>query len=910
MLRFIQICLFVILIHGKFAYSAYTNNNYFTKIVPSHEEDLLVTTFKYKDTKITDSFLIYTNTNGEALIPFTEFIKLMNLDIKVNNFDGTASGKFLNNHSFDMNIPNKIMTVDKQKIKLTENDFERQMDEIYVTLDFLMVVLPIDIVFDMRELTISMKSSEMFPIDIEMESEMQRRRLAKQNAKESKINIYNENKSLFSAPFVDLSINTFSQKNKITKESTKNNAYSVVSRERILGLDTEFSMFDASTAIAKQVRLRAGREFENNKLGIVRNFSMGDVISQSFPIASSNTMGRGISFSTAKTNGISDDKTVTIDGPISAGWEVELYRNDQLIKFNADSTNGRYLFEKVPLMSGNNDFTLKFYGPNGQRREEKRKFFLQNGNIVNKGEFNVKFSAVQENRYLFEDNKYLENIQTKNNEGDVIAVVDYGVTDAVTVSVGASHINNARAAYLLQTTEKVDQNFILTGLKTTAFGVAMEYNNVFTKDSQKSPAHYFSIQGATKNFRINLLHEEYGEIKTMKSMYYNTFVKSFTNANVSNQIPLLKGYSIPLMTNLNFYKSHKGELAYNNTFQAFIPLYGIFNLTGEYQSAREFNGNLNNFVNTRLNMNYSRISIRTEAFYLLKPYKQLNNIRSTIEYRATQRIMLATRFMRFYFKNSPVPVIDRYAIGTSILTPIGSLRFDVYKEKQTQNVGLNFSYNVGIGYNPATNLPILQENGFGNTGAIMADAYLDKNYNYKYDKGETILKDIPIKMPYSAPVKPNKRTGKLLKTNLPSYEKFEIEVSEESLASKNTSLIAPQKIGAKVRPSAITKVHIPIQEVADIEGMLYLKSNGKMNPLKGIKMYVLNKSGKITQEIVSDYDGVFVFEKLPFDTYKIMFDEKQLEAIGYKVLSTKDSDITLNEENPLYYCEDTILVKK
>lgn len=922
MLRVCKFLIFTLVIFQGFVFSAFVsakNNNEnntqnsakFSEITQRDDEDLLIATFQYKNIKLTDGLLIYTNTKGEALIPFSQFVKLMNLPITFNMAEGIVEGTFLKKGSFWMNAPQGMMKVNKQKVRLIEEDFERHLDEIYVTPDFLMVVFPIEVKFNMRELLVKVESEEMFPIDVEMESERQRKTLERKNNKHVEVE-YVENSHLFSPPFIDISINSFRQENKQTGDVQKNSAYSIASRERVLGLDTELSVFDASNAVARQVRLRMGREFDENKLKVVRNFSIGDVISQSFPVVATNTMGRGMSFSTAKMNGISDDKTVTIDGPIAIGWDVELYRNGQLMNFSSETTTGRYVFDKIPLMAGNNDFMLKFYGPNGQRREEVRKFYMPVGNIVNKGEFNVKFSAVQENRFIIEEQAFLQNVNTQNNQVDIIAVVNYGITDNIVASVGASHINNARTAFILgKNVSDVDQNFVLAGLKATAFGIALEYNNIFTHDSQKSPAHYFSLQTATEKFRVNVVHEEYGEIKTMKSLYNNQFVKSSTNVSISNAIPLFKGFSVPLITNLSLYKSHNDEIAYNNTFQIFMPLLRIFNISGEYQNAREFNGNLNTFVNSRINMNWGRISIRGEGFYSLKPIKQLNNIRTTLELRATQKIMLATRWMRFYFQNSPVKHIDRYAVGSSLLTPIGALRLDAYHEQQTKTLGLMFNYSVGIAYNPASYLPTLQPNQFGNTGGIVADAYLDTNYNYKYDKGESILKDIPIKLPYSSPTNPNKRTGKVSKTHLPSYENLEVEVSNHDLAQKNMSLIAPKKIGARVRPSAFTTVHVPIHEVADVEGAVYIKNNsGKILPQKGITLYIVNSKGKVIRETTSDYDGIFVFDRIPFGFYKVTLNNKQISSLGYGIAKKSDDSIKLNNNNPIYYHGDIILTTK
>ena len=75
----------------------------------------------------------------------------------------------------------------------------------------------------------------------------------------------------------------------------------------------------------------------------------------------------------------------TFIGDLPPGWQVELYRNNTLIRFQQQGIEGQYRFESVPLLFGSNYFRLVFYGPQGQIREQEE-FFEVGQSLTKKGE--------------------------------------------------------------------------------------------------------------------------------------------------------------------------------------------------------------------------------------------------------------------------------------------------------------------------------------------------------------------------------------------------------------------------------------------------------------------------------------------------------------------------------------------
>ncbi len=219
--------------------------------------------------------------------------------------------------------------------------------------------------------------------------------------------------------------------------------------------------------------------------------------------------------------------------------------------------------------------------------------------------------------------------------------------------------------------------------------------------------------------------------------------------------------------------------------------------------------------------------------------------------------------------------------GNDVQVTLPTFSLDGFKDTGG-NLGISLNYSVGIAYNPAKKDINFNERRFDNSGAVLANVFLDENQNGIFDNKDTPLKDIEL----TSPVSTNQTTGdngKLFITNIPPYQKYEISVKEEKFNGDNVTLSAPDKIGFIARPGSVVNVDIPVYETAYIEGEVNIKTakNDTLLPKKGIKLRLINNKGKVVQETLSDFDGIFTFNKIPLGKYRIFLDKKQLEKLGY-----------------------------
>lgn len=107
-------------------------------------------------------------------------------------------------------------------------------------------------------------------------------------------------------------------------------------------------------------------------------------------------------------------------GMFDAGWEVELYRNEQLLGFTTSDQQGRYGFQ-VPVQYGPNPLEIVGYGPHGEIRRYERTFEISQLRLP-RGQFEYGLGA---GACVMEPCTTSANLDLR-----------YGVTDRLTLQAG------------------------------------------------------------------------------------------------------------------------------------------------------------------------------------------------------------------------------------------------------------------------------------------------------------------------------------------------------------------------------------------------------------------------------------------------------------------------------------------
>ncbi|MCJ8273124.1 MAG: hypothetical protein MJK04_27450, partial [Psychrosphaera sp.] len=176
-----------------------------------------------------------------------------------------------------------------------------------------------------------------------------------------------------------------------------------------------------------QYRFSAQREITVGGHDI--NYEIGDVYFPASKFLRASFGGRGFA---VHGNPLSRSHARNFQVEGLPGWEVELYRNDQLIDYSKLDERGQYTFDSIDIDTGFNDYKARLYGPNGEIKEQHYDFTVSNLGLY-QGKWLPEFY------YIEPDVPTFGRATIDNPVFDKIAVgqLNYGLTDHINVGVGS-----------------------------------------------------------------------------------------------------------------------------------------------------------------------------------------------------------------------------------------------------------------------------------------------------------------------------------------------------------------------------------------------------------------------------------------------------------------------------------------
>lgn len=102
-----------------------------------------------------------------------------------------------------------------------------------------------------------------------------------------------------------------------------------------------------------------------------RSLALGDIAAPAQPLIADSLSGRGLVISSRAPWRADLVDTITLSGPLPSGWEAELWHEERLVAVTREAdAAGQWVFGDVPLRIGENRWTVRLYGPNGETEEQ------------------------------------------------------------------------------------------------------------------------------------------------------------------------------------------------------------------------------------------------------------------------------------------------------------------------------------------------------------------------------------------------------------------------------------------------------------------------------------------------------------------------------------------------------------
>ncbi|WP_309662344.1 carboxypeptidase regulatory-like domain-containing protein [Sphingomonas sp.] len=612
----------------------------------------------------------------------------------------------------------------------------------------------------------------------------------------------------------------------------------------IAHLSYDAQLSTTQKGIPNALRLRAYRsDPEGGLLGPLKatHFGFGDVAGLDSRLTGSSTSGRGVVVTNRPLFAPTAFDRTRFEGDLPIGWDAEIYRNDELLAFAKPTSDQRYHFEDVQLLYGENRITIVLYGPQGQIRNREE--------MINVGQDNVPAGktwywagANQPGRDLISFEHPPDG--TGLPKAQAAIAIEHGLDQRTSVGAMARMmlIDDQRLTFVEGTVRRsIGQAMIEVGVAGETSGGKAARAQLLAK--------FGSVNVSAEIVAANDFHLQ------------GSRASSLRDYRVALDAPIRLGRTV-------------------------LPAHADLHLTDRLDGTKQLE------AAARLSANLDRFNLATDLRYRKQylhsgpsPPGEFNvaligtgrvgsvRLRGSSSFDVAPQARFRTAELSAYWSASDTVdwegglVYDAAAHrGNARITHIrrlNSMAIAVTGEAATDGslaVGfnLNFSLDPGGGFK-------LSRQPLAAAGAVNAQVYRDLNDNGIHDPSEPFEKGALVTTGRRLSEKATDATGSVLVGGLATFTPVTVGIDESSLADP---MLVPRTALQVVvpRPGVPASVEIGLVGGGDIEGAI-VKSGGL--GFEGLGLELVDASGKVMATAQSDFDGFFLFERVPYGDYRI-----------------------------------------
>jgi hypothetical protein len=422
-------------------------------------EDMLVLALWFRRYILSDGFIGY-RTGDSVFVPLGEMMAALEFPIEVQPTMGRAQGWFLQEErTFLLDLDNREVQTDGRRLTVDAAGVQIRIDDIYVRTDLLEDWFPVDLSVDFGRLLIEVASREPLPIERRIEREEMRARFRPRRSAD-RLPRAEIPYRFVDWPFMDVGISGGGRRSTTFEPDGQ---LAVRASGDLLGMSSGMSVFSSRRDTTTTVSVRGTverRDPDGRLLGPLqaRSVIMGDVNMPRIALVTRGESGVGGEISNYDLTQAVEFDRVTLRGTLMPGWDAELYRDRTLLDFQTLGDDGRYEFEDVPLLFGENELRLVFYGPQGQQREIIKRFEAGRA-LLRPGEERYRLAVVDAGRSLFETDKRYSGRSR-----------DEGMRASVELARGMHRNLTVAGSWVNVPTRGVRHDYMNVGIRATAAG--------------------------------------------------------------------------------------------------------------------------------------------------------------------------------------------------------------------------------------------------------------------------------------------------------------------------------------------------------------------------------------------------------------------------------------------------------
>jgi len=641
----------------------------------------------------------------------------------------------------------------------------------------------------------------------------------------------------------------------VTRDRTSGNRidaqYEIYAAGEVGPVAYDARLSSTRSGLPANLRVRAYRTDPAGKLPLgATHIAVGDVQSYATPLVAQSGVGRGAVITNRPVERPQQFDRTDFRGELPRGWDAELYRNGQLLGFANDRADGRYEFLDVPLQFGQNRFEIVLYGPQGQIRRDVRSVPVGLDSIPPRKTF--WWAGVDdEGRDLIG----LRNAPVFGRRGWRGTLgIERGL-DARTSFAVAAH------SLFLDTAGR--RNFGEVALRRALGPMLGEFSaSVDAGGGRAVRAQALGQLGQT-NFAVETVWVGGGfqsdRVLRGVSGLHSVTVDHFFGKGTA---------SIPVHADARLTTRVDGSSSLDIGARASASL-GRMSLTGDVTwrgERRPFGPDPPGVLEAGLlaNARLGKVRLRGEARWRLSAGSRFESATIVGEWAAGGGL-LRTAEWRAELGYDQLLSRGRAGLGYS-------RRFDRFALSANGEVasdgsvaaGLNVAFSLGPDPRARGGVRVSAEK-LAAQGTALVRVYRDANANGRRDAGERLEKGVQVTAGRMPVDRLSDANGEVVVDGLEAFQPVLVGVDGSSLPDP---FVQPSTSGLVVtpRPGIAVTIELPLVGTGDVDGTLVRRGGGS---IEGVDLELVDPEGRVAARAKSDFDGFFVFEKVPYGRYSV-----------------------------------------
>jgi hypothetical protein len=826
------------------------------------------------DRRVLSSAIIAAEKDGEIYLPLLELARVLGFSAKANIEKRIVEGFFISQDSpFIVDLNNLTYSAGGKT-----NSFSRDhgfvleqglgIGEVYLLPDLINQIWPLDLKADNLLSVLEINTKRSLPYQIKEQREKNRGKNLRVGQTDF---IYDhlpkiKNKyKLLSLPAVDVtSTSRWEQKDKIYTQGVN-----------ISGRN-DFLKTQASYNFRFNKEKDKSFDFQNSRLVFTRKsyedgdmpygiklFQAGDVRPKSSRLIDGVLKGRGFLISNKTQKRISDFDDITIEGVAEPGWEVELYRNKELIGFQTVDETGEFRFENITLNVTKNIIKTVFYGPQGQIEETEQEYNI-NQDLAFPGETNFELSVLD-----YEEDLIPTDTDRRNKPE--------GFAQNIKVQRGLTNNLAAFGSYTSLPTQQDDRRYATLGINFGLMGGLAQIEGY--KDLSGGRALELRGVGSLNGLNFNLRTAFLDDFESEENGFDDRAKTQVIDASVGKSVKTPIG-NVGMRVNLDREKyedeSTRTEVDISQTYFSNGLRVTHGTTTGLFdREHRRTSGRVN--ATYKFNSNWR---LRSGLNYNIFPERGLRNIIAELRYKNKAKF-IASVDGRYDFQNK----------NTKLGTQIG---YDFDKFKSTIDVdwdrenGFAAFLRTSFSFAPYDkhNRYIMSSKNLSNKAAFNGRIFIDRNFDGEFDEGDELIEDAVIGVG-KRETNPSDQNGHAAFIGNPKGVYEPIIVDE--LRLKNPFLVSSvEGYQALLRPGTAPFADFPLVETGIIDGAVYINNDFA----SGVRVQLVSmNSGEVVDTTATAFDGIYSFEKVFPGEYLVRIDP------SYEQVNVPPRPVLVSSEN-------------